>query len=668
MKRIISVLLALMLCLPQSAVFASGSATGGGSAIVRTYGADNLNNRSGDLVIGFLGGSITEGAHATKIENRWATKVVNEYFKVKYPNKNVIERNASIGGTGSAYGMIRVRKDLALDSASTPDVVFVEFAVNDAGAGGMTISNQMESIVRQLLSLPKIPVIIFVYTTSKKSLNAEGTASSCVENAIEADHAVAKNYGIYEVDLNDYVWKGVKENKWTWIVKDEKSITDDGTHPNDAGYKVYADRIVELLNRDGDVAFKKLDPDTQPYCDYVYGEMEEIPFSDERVVLSGSWQKQIYSLMDMGSYKDSKYPQRFFREGYMKVENGVGATAELEFTGRGIGIDFVRNRNNADLKYTIYDEKGVVEREGTTKMYYSADWDRCCGHMLVRDLPYGKHKIVVTGIKNEQAVTDYEKSAPNYNRGGTGLQLNMGYFAVEKAMPIIKPKATNVKIENVELGKSAKGSYTYSCKMYAEKDSVKAFYMSDTENGAFKKVYDGDSYNFSEADCGKYIKFGVTPVNSNGDIGETVFSDASLIVRPTGKLSFDSPVSVKLNGSAAAQPGVGKNTFSSTIKNSGDYGVTVNVVASTYKKVGDYKYLTGTAVSSVMVEAGKTKEFEITLDFAETDTEIALNAFCADSMEPAFKAPTAPVVFAGTADEDGVGVTVYMINRFSAAE
>lgn len=662
MKRIISVLLALMLCMPQFAVFASGGDSG------RTYGADNLNNRSGDLVIGFLGGSITEGAHATKIENRWSTKVVNEYFKVKYPNKNVIERNASIGGTGSAYGMIRVRKDLALDSDSTPDVVFVEFAVNDAGGGGMTISNQMESIVRQLLSLPKIPVIIFVYTTSKKSLNAEGTASSCVENAIAADHAVAENYGIYEVDLNDYVWKGVKENKWTWIVKDKNSITDDGTHPNDAGYKVYAERIVELLNRDGDVAFKKLDPATEPYCDYVYGEMEEISFADERVTLTGNWHKETYSLIDMGSYKDSKYPQRFFREGYMKIENGVGATAELEFTGRGIGIDFVRNRNNADLKYTIYNEKGAVEKEGTTKMYYSQDWDRCCGHMLVRDLPYGKHRIVVTGVKNEEAVTDYENSAPNHNKGGTGLQLNMGYFAVEKAMPKITPHATNVEIGNTELGKTVNGSYTYNCKMYAEKDSVKAFYISDTENGTFRKVADGDSYTLSEADLGKYIKFAVTPANSNGDVGETVYSDASLIVRPTGKLSFDSPVSVKLNGSAAIKPGVGENTFSGTLKNSGDYGVTVNVVASTYKKVGDYKYLTGTSVSSALVEAGKTKEFEVTLDCAETDTEIALRAFCADSMEPVFEAPTAPFAFVGTEDADGVAVSVYLINRFSAAE
>lgn len=656
MKKIVSMILSLILVFSCVSVMTVSADSG----TFRTYGADNLNNQSGDLVIGFLGGSITEGAHATAIENRWSTKVVNEYFKVKYPNKNVIERNASIGGTGSAYGMIRMRKDLALDSASTPDVVFVEFAVNDAGGGGMTISNQMESIVRQLLALPKIPVIVFVYTTSKKSLNGEGTASSCVENAIAADHAVAENYGIYEVDLNEYVWEGVKDGKWTWIVRDSKSITDDGTHPNNAGYKVYADRIVELFNRDKSKVFKKLDPDTPPYCDYVYGEIEEVPFTGDRVQLSGNWQKQTYSLIDMGSYKDSKYPQRFFREGYMKVEDGTSATIEFEFTGRAIGIDFVRNRNNADLQYTIYDEKGTAVKNGTTKMYYSADWDRCCGHMLVRDLPYGKYKIVAKGVLNAQAVKDNSKRS---DRGGTGLQLNMGYFVVEKTMPKINPYASDVKITNAVIGKKITGSYKFNCKLYDEKDSEKAIYVSDSENGQFTKLADGTSYTVKPEDLGKYIKFGVTPKNTEGVSGKTVYSAATKVVRPTGELSFASPVSVKVNGADAAKPGVGTNAFSGSLANSGSSNVTVNVVAATYKTVGEYKYLTGSKVVSKAIEGGKTADFTVEITAAESDTEIVLYAICADSMEPVI-ASAAPVEYVGTDDEGGIATTIYRINSF----
>lgn len=128
MKKIVAVLLVMTLVLSGiSAVSATET---------RTWGADNLNNSSGDLVIGFLGGSITEGCGAATKDDRWSTLVVNGYFKKNFPNKNVIERNASIGGTNSQDGMIRMRRNLELDSASTPDVVFVEFAVNDAGPGG----------------------------------------------------------------------------------------------------------------------------------------------------------------------------------------------------------------------------------------------------------------------------------------------------------------------------------------------------------------------------------------------------------------------------------------------------------------------------------------------------------------------------------------------------
>ena len=67
-------------------------------AAEQTYGIDNLNNESGDLVIAYLGGSITEGAGATG-SNRYATQLTNRYFKTKYPNKNVIEVNAGVGGT-----------------------------------------------------------------------------------------------------------------------------------------------------------------------------------------------------------------------------------------------------------------------------------------------------------------------------------------------------------------------------------------------------------------------------------------------------------------------------------------------------------------------------------------------------------------------------------------
>ena len=41
----------------------------------QSYGVDNLNSNKGDLYIGFLGGSITQGSGATPVENRYSSLI-----------------------------------------------------------------------------------------------------------------------------------------------------------------------------------------------------------------------------------------------------------------------------------------------------------------------------------------------------------------------------------------------------------------------------------------------------------------------------------------------------------------------------------------------------------------------------------------------------------------
>ena len=653
MKKIILFILALLICFSGVSAFADNASV--------TYGADNLNNKSGDLIVGFLGGSITEGSGASKIQNRWTTRVVNEYFKVNYPNKNVIEKNAAIGGTGSEYGMQRVRKDLGLDTDTAPDVVFVEFAVNDAYEKGMSLSQKTESIVRQLLSFKKIPVIIFIYTTSVDSVNKNGNRDGkAVENAIDAQSAVAERYGIYGINLNDYIWAGVKEGRFIWERGQAGTLTGDGTHPNDSGYEVYADRIVEMLTKDKAKAFKKLDPDTEPYGDYVFGEIEEIPLKSDGVKLGGDWSKKSYRPIDM-TENMGNYPERFFRDGYMHSDDGTKATIEYEFTGRGIGIDYLRTKNNAKLEYTVYDESGKAVKTGTTAMYYKTDTGRCCGQTLVSGLPYGKYKFVAKGVLNTAAVDD---NAKNPNEGGSGLELNIAYLVVDKAMPRVAPHADNVKITTAVVGANITASYDYSCKMYKESGSDIGFYISDSENGTYTKVSDKTSYILKNEDLGKYIKFSVIPKNENGDVGKSSETAPVRINRPTGKIGFKTPVAVKVDGKDAEKPGIGQNTFSGTLINVGEQSATVQILAATYKKNGDYKILTGTRIISKTLAAGESAEFAIDITAAESDSEIHLTTFSSDSMEPV-NSELKNMQYIGVTDDGGVSTSVYEINYFN---
>lgn len=79
-----------------------------------------------EVTIAFIGGSITEGLTAGP-EKCWA-KLTYDRLCEKYPDTKINYVNAGLSGTPSVLGNIRLQRDV-LDHK--PDIVFVEFAVND---------------------------------------------------------------------------------------------------------------------------------------------------------------------------------------------------------------------------------------------------------------------------------------------------------------------------------------------------------------------------------------------------------------------------------------------------------------------------------------------------------------------------------------------------------
>ena len=105
------------------------------------------------ITVAVIGGSITEGAHAEKVENRWGNQMAN-WWKVNFPNTAMTYHNAGIGATGSDIGVYRVAKHLL---SRKPDVVGIEFSVNDSG--GPWATEWMEGLVRHILRQPNAPAV-----------------------------------------------------------------------------------------------------------------------------------------------------------------------------------------------------------------------------------------------------------------------------------------------------------------------------------------------------------------------------------------------------------------------------------------------------------------------------------------------------------------------------
>ena len=146
------------------------------------------NTAGADIKIGYLGGSITA-------QPGWRPKTL-AHFKKTWPQAKFSEINAAIGGTGSDLGVFRLKQDV-LDHQ--PDLLFVEFAVNDGGASPEQIFRCMEGIVRQTWkALPECD-ICFVYTLTEQL--APAMLDGKFQRSASAMEKIADHYGIPTVHM-----------------------------------------------------------------------------------------------------------------------------------------------------------------------------------------------------------------------------------------------------------------------------------------------------------------------------------------------------------------------------------------------------------------------------------------------------------------------------------
>lgn len=200
-----------------------------------------------EVKIGYLGGSITA-------QNGWRVQTL-AHFKQAYPQASFSEINAAIGGTGSDLGVFRVQQDVL---SKGPDLLFVEFAVNDGGADPQRIIRAMEGIVRQTWKANPGTDICFVYTLTESLSPAmlEGK----LQRSASAMEKVADHYGIPSIALGMEVAKLAKAGQLLWRAKLPKTEAEkaavggkfvfaaDGVHPHDStGQVLYTQAIIRSL-------------------------------------------------------------------------------------------------------------------------------------------------------------------------------------------------------------------------------------------------------------------------------------------------------------------------------------------------------------------------------------------------------------------------------------
>ncbi len=172
-------------------------------------------DRGEPIRIAVIGGSITQGAGASKRENQWGSKFVAGWRRA-FPDCKIDFVNAGIGATGSDIGAFRLARDVL---AKKPDVVAVEFSVNDAP--NRERAESYEGVIRQLLKASGEIAVIQLGMVGQSGGNAQVWHGK-----------VATHYQVPYVSYRDALYYPyVKEGEVKWT-----DISPDTIHPNDDGH------------------------------------------------------------------------------------------------------------------------------------------------------------------------------------------------------------------------------------------------------------------------------------------------------------------------------------------------------------------------------------------------------------------------------------------------
>jgi hypothetical protein len=194
--------------------------------------------RGEDVTIAYIGGSITQGAGANPIHTECYAYKSYLMFKEMFGKEgggNVHFVKAGVGGTPSELGMIRYERDILRDGTVEPDIVVVEFAVNDAGDETKGIC--YESLCLKILSGNNKPAVILLFSVFENDWNLQDRLSP-----------IGKHYNLPMVSVKDAVVEHFRLSKSEGNIISKKQFFYDIYHPTNDGHTVMADCLRYLFS------------------------------------------------------------------------------------------------------------------------------------------------------------------------------------------------------------------------------------------------------------------------------------------------------------------------------------------------------------------------------------------------------------------------------------
>lgn len=179
-----------------------------------------------EITVAYLGGSITQGSSAG--DDLCYARLTTNWLIEQFPDAKIKYVRAGIGATGSYIGVHRAQRDV---TSKNPDLVFIDFSVNDTTEHTERNTDSYDSLIQLLWNSDSAPAVVTIAMTME-----DGTSFQRYHSEI------CKAYQIPMISYREAILDVIKNGHIVW-----KDISDDNIHPNVTGHSVLTEIITAYL-------------------------------------------------------------------------------------------------------------------------------------------------------------------------------------------------------------------------------------------------------------------------------------------------------------------------------------------------------------------------------------------------------------------------------------
>jgi hypothetical protein len=348
--------------------------------------------RGVDVTIAYIGGSITQGAGAKPIHTH--SYAYQSYLKFrdmfgKGDGENIHFVKAGVGGTPSELGMIRYDRDILRNGTVEPDIVIVEFAVNDAGDETNGIC--YESLCLKILASENKPAVILLFSVFENDWNLQDRLSP-----------VGRHYDLPMVSVKDAVAEQFSLTKEEGNIITKRQFFYDIYHPTNDGHTIMADCLsylfLETKNSSSDINDNVIDK--SPVIGNSFKDVQLLDRKDNTIdarINFGSFSETDDDLqmveMDANPFITPQFPNNWMRTGTSGNES-----FQLTINSKSLILVFKDSGNSEFGTADVYVDRQHIK----TADPHEVNWTHCNAVILYQENVRREHQVEIKMAPNNE--------------------------------------------------------------------------------------------------------------------------------------------------------------------------------------------------------------------------------------------------------------------------